>query len=475
MKSKSMIIYLISIVILGIALVSLGVYFTSWKETRIVLDTDYNELFTDEELSEKGHKAELEEYATDVSVAYENNDGSKTLYVYSSPIRYLNSMGNFTLIDTRIANVRDKQLRNDGYIYTVANNSIKSFYPKSMNGEKGILIKNTDPSNKKEYSYEFGIYTSKAKLGWYRERKNFISNNVNAVQYRDCFENTADMYFYPSAVGTSCEINFTKKPDKCTVSFWIKADKNIYDLSVEPGGYITFKEQITDNKGNTNKEIRAVVQKPLLKDKNGKIYYNNSITLSSQGDGLYLLDFCFDKDIDFVNATAFISFEMRRESQPDNSIYSKDPDLKYAFLRNYAVVGNSDDYGIGRLLIRYKFAKYFDLKPDIIQSAKFHMYSLNQGNEEFELLSVLEDWCSVRGNWNNNYKTGDITSKASLSDNHLDFDITEETKKWCKDESGQAEHNGVLLKTSSENNGENYIILSNDSSLYNNYTEIKIN
>ena len=166
---------------------------------------------------------------------------------------------------------------------------------------------------------------------------------------------------------------------------------------------------------------------------------------------------------------------MRRESQPDNSIYSKDPDLKYAFLRNYAVVGNSDDYGIGRLLIRYKFAKYFDLKPDIIQSAKFHMYSLNQGNEEFELLSVLEDWCSVRGNWNNNYKTGDITSKASLSDNHLDFDITEETKKWCKDESGQAEHNGVLLKTSSENNGENYIILSNDSSLYNNYTEIKIN
>lgn len=47
-------------------------------------------------------------------------------------------------------------------------------------------------------------------------------------------------------------------------------------------------------------------------------------------------------------------------------------------------------------------------------------------------------------------------------------------KNGADDESGQAEHNGVLLKTANENNGTNYIILSNDSTLYNNYTEIKI-
>lgn len=102
------------------------------------------------------------------------------------------------------------------------------------------------------------------------------------------------------------------------------------------------------------------------------------------------------------------------------------------------------------------------------------MYSLNQGYEKLELLSVLEDWCSVTGNWNSSYKTGKITSAASPVGNQITFDITNETKKWCDDESGQAEHNGVLLKTANENNGTNYIILSNDSTLYNNYTEIKI-
>lgn len=467
MKNKNMLIYLAATVILGVTLIILGIYYTTWKEVKITLASDYNELFTNEELDRKGHTEELSEYTTDVSAAYQNKDGSKTLYVYSSPIRYLNSMGDLTMIDTRIANVRDKQLRKAGYIYTVADSDIKSFYPKKLSEEKGILIKNTGLLSENECSYEFGINTSKSKLGWYTEKKNFICQDTNAIQYKDCFDNTADIYFYPSSSGTNCEISFNRKPNENKITFWLKADGNTFDLNIEPGGYIAFKE-------NTSKEIKAVIQKPLLKNKNGEIRYDNSIKLSSQGGGLYLLEFCFDSDADFTNATAYISFEMRRENQPDNALYSNEPELKYAYLRNYSVIGNSDSYGIGRLLIRYKFAKYFDLKADNIQSCEFHMYSLNQGYEKLELLSVLEDWCSVTGNWNSSYKTGKITSAASPVGNQITFDITNETKKWCDDESGQAEHNGVLLKTANENNGTNYIILSNDSTLYNNYTEIKI-
>ena len=100
------------------------------------------------------------------------------------------------------------------------------------------------------------------------------------------------------------------------------------------------------------------------------------------------------------------------------------------------------------------------------------MYSLNQGYEKLELLSVLEDWCSITGNWNKKYKTGEKASTTSLLGNEVCFDITEEVKKWCDDKKGKLEHNGLLLKTATEEVDKHYVLLSNDCSLYNNYTEI---
>ncbi len=62
-----------------------------------------------------------------------------------------------------------------------------------------------------------------------------------------------------------------------------------------------------------------------------------------------------------------------------------------------------------------------------------------------------------------------------LSEIKLLFDITNETKKnGAMTKADRQSITAFLLKTANENNGTNYIILSNDSTLYNNYTEIKI-
>jgi len=88
------------------------------------------------------------------------------------------------------------------------------------------------------------------------------------------------------------------------------------------------------------------------------------------------------------------------------------------------VIGNSADYGIGRLMIRYKFAKYFDLKSTNVKEANFYTYSLSDNIDKYELISVLEDWCSLTGNWNKNYKTGLRTSFLEPENSEMKFDIT---------------------------------------------------
>lgn len=66
----------------------LGGWLAGWKEVKIQLDPDYNELFSKEEVLAAGPREALPEYATDVTIGYRNPDGTKSLYVFASPIRY---------------------------------------------------------------------------------------------------------------------------------------------------------------------------------------------------------------------------------------------------------------------------------------------------------------------------------------------------------------------------------------------------
>lgn len=137
-------------------------------------------------------------------------------------------------------------------------------------------------------------------------------------------------------------------------------------------------------------------------------------------------------------------------------------------------LGNSDKYGMGRLLVRYKFAKFFGLQSTQIKEVNYYVYSLNETKDKFEMISVLEDWCSLTGNWSDNYKTGKKTSVGEISDHILRFDITNEVRRWCDDVTGQMELNGMMLKSTTEEEGEWNVVLSNDNTLFNNVTEVNI-
>lgn len=439
----------------------------AWKEININLSTDYNELFSQKQMKEKGHVLELPEYATDVSIAYLNHDGTKTLYVYSAPIRFLNSSGQYSIIDTRMANVKDTTMRDRGYIYTIANSDIKSFYPKEISETKGILVE-------KEISFEFGLSNSNNELAWYKKSNNFIGEEKNMLSYKNLINNKLDFNVYPSSLGTNCEILIKEKLLKEDLNFWFRVTGDNIQIKREPGGYITMNTYSQDENGNRTNVILAVIQKPLLKESNGDISDEVEFELLPQGDNLYKLKIKTNGRFLKKGTKMFLTLEMRREKQPDNAIYSKMPNLEYAYLRNYSVIGNSDKYGMGRLLVRYKFARFFSLRSTQIKEVNYYVYSLNETKDKFEMISVLEDWCSLTGNWSDNYKTGEKISVGEIKDHILRFDITNEVRRWCDDATGQMELNGMMLKSTTEKEGEWSVLLSNDNTLFNNVTQVNI-
>ena len=149
-----------------------GGWLAGWKEVKIQLDPDYNELFSKEEVLAAGPREALPEYATDVTIGYRNPDGTKSLYVFASPIRYKNPDGQWSLIDSRIVNLRDEELRDQGYVYTIANSDVKSYFPKKATEEAGIRIN-------RALQMDFGFLGGKEATPRLQTRPDFIGQEKN--------------------------------------------------------------------------------------------------------------------------------------------------------------------------------------------------------------------------------------------------------------------------------------------------------
>ena len=276
------------------------------------------------------------------------------------------------------------------------------------------------------------------------------------------------MYVYPSTLGTNIEIEMANPFSKNQFQLWLEIEEGM-NIVKQPGGYLTIEQEIN---GETN--TLGVIQKPLMKNTEGDYSYNCSIRSVKKSEGnRYTVTFSVDEAFNNTGSSVFVAFEIRREKLPDNCLYSKQPNLTHAFLNNYTVIGNSAKYGVGRLMLRYVLTP-FGLDPDTINSATYEVFALTNEKAEIELRPVLEDWCSITGNWNNQYETGDRVFSAQMQDHAWKLDITESVKAWYSDESGQLEHNGLQLKYVSEDNG-NSILLSNDNSLYMNVIVINFN
>lgn len=471
---KKIIIYIImlisSIVILTFAFWAIDIFckYNPGEEVRITLTSDYVDHISRSDFQKRKHVSILSEYIADNSIGYLNRDGSKTIYIYAIPIHYFNSNSNqWVPIDTRIRNVSDKAMRESGYIYTIADSDIKSFYPRMISSEQGILLQH-------DFEYSFGVRPSKTIGAEYVKKENFIGDEKNMVSYSGVFGDGTQFNLSPSLLGTNCEIHFSEKPKDSYIEFWISVPKNVY-LRKEPGGYAVMTQNIADENGRISEQIVGIIQSPIQKNQNKTYSYRGSLDIEKEDNGQYTLKVNLDMASASRDMTIYLSFEMRKEKQSDNTIYSQIPNLKNAYLCNYALVGNNQEKGIGRMMIRYFFTHKVKLGSFRIQNASYKIYAFPNAPDKLLLSPIMEEWCSMLGNWNSHYAIGEAVSEIEISaPGEIQFGITEEVRKWYADPLRITEQYGLMLQSNSEMEGRYSIILTGDNALYNNHVEMTI-
>ena len=184
----------------GLLLILLAVLLWIWLGRggvyKITLAPAYQELFTEEQA--KAHRMHLPEYDTDTTIGYLNQDGTKSLYIYAAPIRYQSANGTWVDIDTRLANVEDAALLDEGYVYTAAASDIVPLFPKTLSGENGIRLS-------KNITCTFGVDSDHEIESRVRKERNFIGEKKTMVSYNGAFGDGTSARFYPSSPGSTAK------------------------------------------------------------------------------------------------------------------------------------------------------------------------------------------------------------------------------------------------------------------------------
>lgn len=427
--------------------------------------SDYYDLISQAEMEQNGHEKVLEKYCSGTSVAFENTDGTRTLYVYSSPICYRDDEEKLHVINLSLKELEDSQ----GYQYTVQDSDIMPYFPAVLDRDHGVAVEDVLNMSLK-FDSDFTAEGVKSI------RQNFIQQEKEAIVYKDAVFEGAELNLFPTNVGVNFELQLSEKPETNYFDVWLSLSKDYAYLQPMPAGYIA----VLDNRvESTPSNVLGVIQAPIIRSANGKISINTTLSIEEQDENKgYRIRLTLDEPAVENGGNVFWCIELRREKQSDNAIYSNFPFWNQSFLTNYAVIGNSEHFGVGRVMTRFDVAKNFGLKSEEVVSARYDTYLINQTdpNLQYDAYYINGEWCAIYGNWKSNYQTGDLASSAVADGHQLTWDITQAVKQWCvdRDRKGELEQFGLMLESSQEDLEAYGILLSHDNTLYRSRTVIQL-
>lgn len=355
------------------------------------------------------------------SIIYDNEDGTKSYYLFSAPIAYHASDGRLETADNSIIECTNKTVLQNGYKYQNKRNEVQIFFPNKLSHDKPIKI-----ANNESFMQIVPQGISKAIPA----KKTIITDIYNikreAVVYSSIQENI-DLVFYCNTLGLKCEIILkSKKADLSDFKFDIETSNLMVGTSNSE--YITLY--------NLKDEPKAIFFNPCFKgsgknDINISVEKSDYLTKSKGEIFTYTIKFDDIKSMTFP-VTTNVSFYLYKTKQPDSSVKSKVSGNHY--LSAYLFVGNNQDMGDMNTYVRFEANSFRMIDYTKIISAKYIVYDLSESNNSnIAAFRVIGNWGSPAITWREQPEIDLSTAyKPSINHNEYTFDITPLVIEWNK-------------------------------------------
>lgn len=401
----------------------------------------------------------------DHSIVFQNKDGSKTMYCFNEPVKYIDENGTVCDKSTKLSET-DK----DGYAFVSADNDINVYMPEQLDSETGIIVKSgeytiemspidateadvseiiTKTANKYdehdivEYNGAFGADTAIE----YSAQLNGVKENIILDRYSGKSEFSFDVDTNGLALrdedGYFSIIDEEKNEAVGTVSEVILFDSSNGENTIVPQGYVTGYTAVRNDDGNYTITIK-LDEKWLAEEAVYPVTIDPTITINSTGSG-------------------------SSKSIIDTPIYNGSGATGTAGANSLAVIGYVDSsYGSGRHLMRFPSLmkqSFMSNQNYIISSATLHLKEVS-GNSPSATISAHiytgPTWSESSkysySIWNGSYKKNGVEQTLSTytysypNNTTGSFNITQAVRLWQSNHSYG--NKGIILKNrTSESNG----------------------
>ena len=415
-------------------------------ETAKLLPEDTPEIVSQDSIEENGHVNRLWEQEQDLNtIIFQNQDGTKTAYHYSDPVKYTDKNG-------KVKDKKNKLSETTNGEYTNAENDINAYFPKKIHKNKGVELKFG------EYVFEMSPNIN-GSSGASRQTGHDKDNNpTEYVEYPEVFADDISLRYTPTFGGYKEDIILNKNMGVNRFEF--KLTTNGLSLVQASTGNYYLAEPLTG-------EYITALGNVIVYDNTGveSEGYNHhyEVTTISQ-DEQYLISVIVDEDYLESKDTAYPVYVdptltvMPQGDVEDAVLYSNDSETAYSGLIK---IGYDAAYGIGRGLYDFPILNFTNdfilMYGNQIKSAELNLYAQIQGSDRdnAKSLSLYEfhsDWSPSTVKWNNtnpsNY--GTLVSSKSVTTGWTAFNILPVIEQFKSDADYTMAFKGLLLKANSE-------------------------
>ena len=223
--------------------------------TAVLPEADKPELVSEAAIAEKGHVNRLHEQETDLNtVIFQNRDGTKTLYYFAQPVKYVDETGQVRDKNNCLVKVTDPLYAAD-YGYVNGSNDIQTYFPKSLNTDSGLLLRNENTAIELQPLSSFGALETTMPAGDHAmaqadyEQTQQVLNTVElpakaaaadlltpeTIQYRQVFGEHTALQYTPTYSGFKEDIILTQYNGVNEFTFRLKT--NGLTMAREDGQY----------------------------------------------------------------------------------------------------------------------------------------------------------------------------------------------------------------------------------------------
>lgn len=406
------------------------------------------------------HIKRLYDKESPYTLCYENSDGTKSLYIFTSPIAFYN--GDMLVpIDNSLVAVSDKETRKKGYRLENRNCDIKSYFPKNLL-DTPFLIQSKDVTLSFSPSPELTDKDLTTNVF-----PDTLGRKLPSVTYQK--DANIHLEYVPTSSGIMASITINSKPEKNTLDFFILRREGIR-FTNKDNQYVLFQNVFTNMS-------ESIIYTTFLQDAVGAISFDNKVNILPEGDQW---KYTLVLDEAFLNApdtqyplTISPIFELYRNKMPDSTVYENKP-LTNLYLANYAVFGDQKTFGDSLHYLRFRIHYVFQSYEQNIKSASYVTTALAYNSKKIPLqMQRLQDiWSSTGINWSTKFKTyGQESENTILKSGRYSFDITKFVKNCIMDDEWNTEVYGLAMSATDGEKGTT-VVATSDNTVYQPYVRI---